>query len=151
MQWISCIYTKCCFLEQAKVTLFSHFPSSICHRIFFFGKLCPGWGTFPWFCVDSLIYFKLNNFPSIPRALETANPHVVGSKARAKEECEEDTNTAQCLLSEKLHQGSDSSDLTFKQCQLRCSKSKLTCGGGSHVSSLMSLQLVMLQRNPEGS
>lgn len=108
-------------------------------------------GTSPWFCVDSLICFKLNNFPSIRRALETASPHVVGSKARAKKECEEDTNTAQCLLSQKLHQGSDSSDLTFKQCQLRCSKSKLTCGGGSHILSLMSLQLLMLQRNPEGN
>ena len=104
-------------------------------------------GASLWFCVDALICSKLNNFPSIPGALGTANPHVVGSEARGKEECEGDTNTAQCFLSEKLHQGSYSSDLTFKQCQLLCSKSKLTCGGGSHALSLMSLQLLMLQKN----
>lgn len=71
---------------------------------------------------------------------------VVGSEGRGEEECEGDTNTAQCFLSEKLHQGSISSDLTFKQCQLLCFKSKLTCGGGSHIWRLTSLLFLMLQR-----
>lgn len=128
----------------------SQSPYSIKSREFFLGKLGQVEGPSLWFYVESLICFKLNNFPSIPGASGTANPHVVGSKARGKEECEGDTNTAQCFLSEKLHQGSGSSDLTSKQCQLLCSKSKLTCGGGSHVLSLMSLQLLMLQKKSWG-
>lgn len=138
------------FSIQAQVASFPCLLLPLNVEHFYLEKCAQVQGTSPCFCVDSLICFKLNNFPSIPGASPTANPHVVGSKARGKEECEGDTNTAQCFLSQKLHQGSDSSDLTFKQCQLPCSKSKLTCGGSSHAVSVLSLQLLMLKNKSRG-
>lgn len=144
------LYTKRCFLEQAEIALLSHVPSFTNHRIFFLGKLCPSWGDF------SLVLCRLFDMLQTQQlSFNLWGPRNSQPTCGGKQGKREGGMWGRHKYSTMSSFWVTSSRLWFQWLHLQampapCSKSKLTCGGGSHVLSLMSLQLLMLQKKSWG-